>query len=602
MFIFLVTSSRRKLAVQATTSFSTTSTPYLSMQTHTHCTLFFILLVFPFIVGKFELAIASPLHAPESTSSSKFNREVSNNSHANHRHRHNHAAFTRPKSALRLAKVVTSETQQACKPLTTEPVTDIIGKHTKPMSSATSSDTGTSQAHIAINTPYLPMHWSTFAASTTSPISGNICAVLSKGSSTPAANSDLSSLPTASPQITEGRFIELPTATLVGVAIAGSVAANLSILMLWSLLGHKCLRKPTGAVAAGEELGPVDDTEKERQDSRNCVIAKGNPGLLVSQGVSPVHFNAHTPPSTRHQPPLMPSSSFRSAASSQWTPEHVRSNDHEAHQEEIEKPRRFTTFSLDTPVDPHLTLSPALTQPPGTMIDSEINMYDCNLGLKDGQDARTLTVPPPPVDHSRGDCSTDPRSPRRPPISRAVFIENYASPSIARYLPPHTQSTIITSKEGAYGLEPRGVLQERGSSRSVVEHELGPGSVAASTASPALPPSVSSEVMTPRRHWTFTDIHGPAAQPVSPQGFEGMPDSFPGTESSRTLAGDPQGARTGHFQVGLSSPQAPFSEPSSTDSFLHTDFGISIGSGIPKCRSAATSDTPRSFDRSIRTH
>ena len=480
---------------------------------------------------------------------------------------HNRTTSAHTETAHRQATITKHETGEAKIPPTTKTTTVTIKQTTRlPMSSA-SSDLGIGQAHISICAPHLPTSSSitTIAPRTSSSSSSSeFYTNPSKVSLTMTVNTDLGSPPTAQPQITERRFFELPTATLVGVAIAGSVAVNLLILVLWLLLRQKCSRKPAGVGAAKEELGAVDSTEKERPDlpaDTMKITEEGDSGLLAPQGIS-----THSPLST-HQPMPMPMSSFWSAASSRWTLERARSND-QAHLDEMEDPRHFTTFSLNTPVNPR-PFSPTLADLPSDPENQE-NAARFVLSPDDEQDNRTVTAPTP-LRHSRGESLTDPRSPRR--LSIPVFMENYSSPNISRYLPPQTQSTIITSNErNSYDPKPESMLQGRESSRRVVESEVGFGSVAASMTSLASLPSESSEVMTPRRHWTFVDIHGPSSHTTSPQDFEGVLNRLSGAGSSQTLAGE---ASTGQFLVGSSSSRVPYSEPSGTDSFLHTDYGAS---------------------------
>jgi hypothetical protein len=580
----------------------------ISMQAHFHRLPFVMLLLFPLIVDLMEVALASPLrtmHSKSRVEQSKFTSKVLNNFHTSHHHQ-NHAAFTRTKSAHRQATAVQLETWRVQMPSITEIVTEIIEETTKLPSSLMLSEFGTDQAHTLA--PHSSIYYSavTSTTPTTSPTTSiGIYTVPPKPTSTLAVDTDLGSSPTASPHtITERRFFELPTATLVGVAVAGSVAVNLFIMVLWILLRHRCSRKVTSITAAEGELGLINDTEKEKSSSQRDVIQMtrgGTPGLLGPRGTSPVELDVHPPPST-HQPLPMPQSSFWSAASSQWTIERARSHGNEAHLGELEESRHFTTFDLDTPVNPDLN-SYTLTNAPETIPKSvhQMDRLSVDSSSEDKGDKQTLIVPSA-FRPSCGESSTDPRSPRR--LSIPMFLQNYSSPSVSHYLPPHTQSTMNTSERASYGLDAEGGIQNRESSRRVVEHELGYGSVAASATSLASLPSVSSEVMTPRRHWTFVDIHGHSSYTASLQ--DGILDRFSGTGSSQTLAGDVPGASRGLFERGSISSQleAAFSEPSGAGSFLHTDFGDSAGSISQHRLTDARRDTLHSFDHqdSIHTH
>lgn len=543
-----------------------------------------MLLVFPLIAEEIKVTMASPLHTIRSKSRPEFKPTsiLSNNIHASHRHR-NHTAFMRTKSAKRLATVVQVETWPIQMTSIAEIATETIEKKPKPPLSLMPPDLKTSQVHTL--TPHSTYPSTVTFIAPTSPTSSTVLYTIpQKTTSTLAGDTDLSSSPTALPQISE-RFFDLPTATLVGVAVSGSVAANLLIMALWILLRKKCSWK-TGDVAAAEgKFGPAVDMELEKASSPADTIQmtrRVTPGLLGPRGTSPVELNIHPPPST-HQPLPMPLSSFWSAASSQWTIERARSHGEGEHLDALEGTQHFTT-DMDTSVDLELNSS-TITDVPKT--EHRMNGPGVDSSPEDEQDNQTLTVPLA-FRHSYAESSKDPRSPRRPSIP--MFLENYSSPSISHYLPPQTQSTMNTSDDRASALDVEGEgLQDRESSQRVVENELGYGSVVASATSLASLPSVSSEVMTPRRHWTFVDIHGPSAHTASLQELDGNLDRSSCTGSSQTLSGglDVSGipSTTG---IG-SSPsdsqlEANHSEPSRSHSFLHTDSGNSAGSmSLDRC-------------------
>ncbi|KAF8579919.1 hypothetical protein K439DRAFT_1637489 [Ramaria rubella] len=416
-------------------------------------------------------------------------------------------------------------------------------------------------------------------------------------SSTPAVTANFGQVGTTS-EATERRIIELATFKMIGVAVAGAIAANLLILTLWLLLRRGCSRKSVNdaPVAVECKTEPVDDKEKEKSLALEDIIhlARGeNPGLLAPGGESPADFDIRPPPST-HQPLPLPLSSFWSAASSQWTLERARSNRLDAHLDDQEGSRHFTAFDLDTPVNPHLH-SPTLTSPSGAGTVREGKGNSSN-PVSSPNNRQNQILPLPSALHRLcSEFSTDPRSPRR--LSIPLFMENYSSPNVAQYPPPQTQSTIIIPiGGGSYDNKAYSMLQNRESSHTEVEFELGRGSIALSANSM---PSVSSEVMAPRRHWTFVDIHGPAAQlSISPDGRDGISDRISGMGSSQAFAiGSPIMSTS---QLGSSS-RMPLSEPPSSDSFLHTNFGASTASDFLQSRSVNSGITT-DYDHSIRTH
>lgn len=499
---------------------------------------------------------------------------------------------TSPARVQRLATtIINLEPWRVPLPCVTEIATKVVKKPTKITKSSTLLEFETGLAHIPTPSAVI----TSFSTSTTS--FSEIPTVLSNTSSEMAAETDL-----GSPQTTERRFFELPTATLLGVAISGSVAVNLFILVLWLLLRQKCSRDPDGLIVAKKELGhPVDDTVKEKPDRGDVIqmTRGGNSALLEARQISPVELDIHPPPSI-HQPLPLPLSSFWSAASSSLALERARSHHNEDHLDAMEGQEQYTRSSLDKPMDGNSN-SRVHTDSVRTVAISEHQQNghgpDSRSDNEEGNRTRTI---PSAFRHSRCESSTDPRSPRR--LSVPLFMENFSSPRAGNYLPPQTESTINTSNEyETYDMNSRGVLQTRESPQRVVEHELGSSSAVASMASPGSLPSVSSDVLTPRRHWTFIDIHGPSARTASPQAFDSVLDRFSGTGSAQTLAFDMPGVSTGHF--GSSTSQTPLSEPSGTDSFLYTGFDISAGSSMSNSRSVNPGcDTLHSFDYSIRTH
>ena len=555
------------------------------MQAYFGRQVFVMLLVFPLIAEEIKVATAFPLHTIRSKSR-KPTSMVSNNIHASHRHR-NHTSFMRTKSAKRLATVAQVETWPIQMTSIAEIVTETIEKKPKPPLSLMLPGLKTSQVHTL--TPHSTYHSIVTFVTPTSPTSSTALYTIPQKTTSPlAGDTDLSSSPTALPQNSE-RFFDLPTATLVGVAVSGSVAANLLIMVLWILLRKKCSRKTSGIAAAEGKFDPAVDMELEKASSPADTIQmtrRVTPGLLGPRGTSPVELNIQPPPST-HQPLPMPLSSFWSAASSQWTIERARSHGEGEHLDALEGTQHFTT-DPDTSVDLELNSS-TITDVP--KIENGMNGPGVDSSPEDEQDNQTLTVPSRlAFPHSYAESSKDPRSPRR--LSIPMFLENYSSPSISHYLPPQTQSTMNTSDRASALDVEEGGLQDRESSQRVVENDLGYGSVVASATSLASLPSVSSEVMTPRRHWTFVDIHGPSAHTASLQELDGNLDRFSCTGSSQTLSGglDVSGipTTTGIFEHGSSSSEsqleATLSEPSRTHSFLHTDSGNSTGSmSLDRC-------------------
>lgn len=532
-----------------------------------------------------HLVLASPISTSVPISDSKAVTPIKLEEFSVHENlRHAHSTSTKPTASPRLVTVVQAETLRLALPSSTEILTEIVEMTTalpKSFVLLSSLHSSTSKAH----TTTLPNSFTLFSITETSstsaiylPTSSTVNPIVtSSTSSTLTVVSGLSATPTLP---TVRKHWELSTGTLIAVTIAGSVAANILAVTLWLLMRNSCSwtdsTVDTEGKAPGDLVAERDQhgLENLREDFKNQLTTE-NPRQFDADVTIPEQFEIRPAPSSDQTPIPVSYSSFWSAASSQWTLERARSHEIEAPSRESEAPRHFTTLGLGTALntDP----SSIGTIEPSPFIEGlgdNSHRINVNSSPEVVRDDQTLRVPLPNTSES----PRDPRSPRR--LSIPLFMENYTSPSLSHCFPADTQSITMThSGRSSYNLETGSMLLPEMESSTEVEGELGSGRMNISASMASLP-SESSGVMTPRRHWTFVDIHGPSAQTVSPQGSENILNHLPGTESSHTIAGQVPSISVDHF--GSGSSQTPPSEPPSADSFLHSDIETSARSGISR--------------------